>query len=439
MAEPKGMVYLQPGGAERFKKDTSKIFRKRNNDSLLKLDIMLAGYPAMPRDDRQRRTLALVTIISLCNQWLTDKTTKLEGHSSFRAPHIRNLHEAASSALRGIKVLERVKKHFVAKKNWDTTLDAVKKIIPEGSTHGADGKPVRIMQGDNWLEILDKHHRRGQELKRHFQDWKASNDQRSFWEYLEQLDPVSLDALTKFEVRYLDDLMFRDLFTVTFQGGLMRAKITFDLQQRIVDAVKKPELQTADTRQAIISSADEKLLDTSTWPSHALAGISDGWGAFVLSPQDVLYVGVHESGSFHHSSFLCGAPVLAAGMIKVEKGRIRGIHEKNGHYRSQEVHMMSFLKLLQRNMPGTDWHDVDYYSFGGAWMSVGYKLNLPRRPQVPSRENRRQLPPTLASDQGVPQRSGRPLPPTPGQPQGSGRTLPPIPGMAPARPPRQRT
>jgi hypothetical protein len=421
MAEPKGMVYLQPGGADLFKKHTSKIFRKRNNDNLIKLDILLAGYPTIPRDDRKRRTLALVSILSLCNQWLSSKATKLEGHSSFRAPHIRNLHEAASSALRGIEVLERVRKHFAAKKNWDTTLGAVKKIIPEGSTHGADGKPVRIMQGENWLEILDKHHRRGQELKRHFQDWQASNDPRTFWQYLEQLDPNALQALTTLEVSYIDDLMFRDLFTVNFQGGLMRSKITSDLQQRIVDAVKKPELQTADTRQAILSSAEEKLLDTSNWPSHALAGLTDGWGAFVLSPQDVLYVGVHVSGSFHHSSFLCGAPVLAAGMIKVEKGRIRGIHEKNGHYRSQEVHMQSFLKLLQRNMPGTDWHGVEYYSFGGAWMTVGQKLNLPRRPPVPSRANRGPLPSTLASPQHPPQGSGTILSSTPRLPQAQGR------------------
>lgn len=421
MAEPKGMVYLQPGGAELFKKHTSKIFRKRNNDNLIKLDILIAGYPTIPRDDRKRRTLTLVSILSLCNQWLSAKATKLEGHSSFRAPHIRNLHEAASSALRGIEVLQRVRKHFAAKKNWDTTLGAVKKIIPEGSTHGADGKPVRIMQGENWLEILDKHHRRGQELKRHFQDWQASHDPRTFWEYLEQLDPNALQALTTLEVSYIDDLMFRDLFTVNFQGGLMRSKITSDLQQRIVDAVKKPELQTADTRQAILSSAEEKLLDTSNWPSHALAGLTDGWGAFVLSPQDVLYVGVHVSGSFHHSSFLCGAPVLAAGMIKVEKGRIRGIHEKNGHYRSQEVHMLSFLKLLQRNMPGTYWHDVEYYSFGGAWMTVGQKLNLPRRPAVPSRANRGPLPSTLASPQPAPQGSGRNVSSTSGLPQTQGR------------------
>ena len=417
MAEPKGMIYLQPGGAERFKKDTSKIFRKRNNEVLLHLDLLLASYPTTPRDDRHRRTIMLASMISLCSRWLSEKQTKIDGHSSFRAPHIRNLHEAAVSALRGIKVFERVKKHIAAKKNWDKTLGDVKKILPEGSTHGADGRPVRIIQGENWLEVLDQHHRQGQELKRHFQNWQASKDPCSFWEYLEKLDRTSLVALTTLEVSYIDDLTFRDLFAVDFRGGRMYSRMTPGLQQRIVDAVKKPQLQTADSRQAILSSAEEKLLDTSTWESRALSGLTDGWGAFVLSPQDVLYVGIHTSGSFHHSSFLCGAPILAAGMIKVEKGRIRGIHEKNGHYRSQEIHMLSFLKLLQRNLPGTDWHGVEYYSFGGAWMTVGQKLNLPRRPVVPDRTNRGPLPSTLASPQPAPQGSGRRLPPTPVQAQ----------------------
>ncbi|MDP3255032.1 MAG: hypothetical protein Q8S58_19470 [Bosea sp. (in: a-proteobacteria)] len=408
MAETDGAAYLKAGGADLFKKHTSKIFRKRDNRTLLDLDVMLNGYPTIPRENRERRTKALLAIIALCQSWLSDKKTKVEGHSSFRAPFVKTLHDAAVSALRGIETFQKVKGHFVAKKNWDTAIAAVRKIVPEGSTHGADGQPVQIMQQDNWLEILDTHHRRGQELKKHYDNWLAAKDPCTFWEYLEKRSPNELKELQKVAVNYIDDLVFRDLFIVSFAGNRMRSRMSPPVQNMVIRKW---------SHETVMQNAEEKLLDTTTWPSTALHGLTDGWGAFVLSPQEVVYVGIHVSGQFHHSSFLCGAPVLAAGMIKVEQGRIRGIHEKNGHYRSREAHMLAFLKLLQRKLPGTDWHDVEYYSTGGAWMTVGQKLNLPRRPPVPSRANRGPLPSTLASPQAAAHVSGGRLAPTTAQPQ----------------------
>ncbi len=395
MAEPKGMIYLQPGGAERFRKDTSKRFARRVNKTLLKIDAALPRYAAIPREERALRTQALLALIALCDHWLSDKQTKIDQHESFRAAAIQDLHEAAVAELRGLQ-------------NWAKAKNAIRKLIPKGSLKGHGTAPVRLMQEENWLEVLDTHHRRGQELKKHFLMWEASGQSCSFWEYLEKLDPVSKKELTEVSVRYVDDLIYRALFEVTFDNGLMRSRMSPLVQNMILSRFP---------RATVFGNADEKLLDTSNWPSNALRGVSTGWAAFVLSPQEVLYAGMHVSGVFHHSSFLCGAPVLASGMMRVENGRIRGIHEKNGHYRSQEMHLLTFLKLLQRKLPGTDWHDVEYITFGGTPMTVGQKLNLPRRPVVPDRTNRGPLPSTLAPPQPAPQGSGRRLPPTPVQAQ----------------------
>ncbi len=226
--------------------------------------------------------------------------------------------------------------------NWAKAKTAIRKLIPKGSLKGHGAAPVRLMQQENWLEVLDTHHRRGQELKKHFLMWEASGQSCSFWEYLEKLDPVAKKELAEVSVRYVDDLIYRALFEVTFDNGQMRSRMSPVVQNMILSRFP---------RATVFANADEKLLDTSTWPSNALRGVSTGWAAFVLSPQEVLYAGMHVSGLFHHSSFLCGAPVLASGMLRVENGRIRGIHEKNGHYRSQDIHLMTFLKLLQRKLP----------------------------------------------------------------------------------------
>jgi len=371
MAEPKGAAYLRAGGAEQFRKDTAKRFARRVNKTLLKIDAALPRYAAIPREERALRTQALLALIALCDHWLSDKQTKIDQHESFRAAAIQDLHEASVSQLRGLS-------------NWAKAKSAMSKLIPKGSMKGHGTAPVRLMQEENWLEVLDQHHRRGQELKNHYDTWVKSTKPCSFWDYLEKLDPVALKALADVSVRYVDDLIYRALFEVTFDNGLMRSRMSPVVQNMILSRFP---------RANVFGNADDKLLDTSTWPSNALRGISTGWAAFVLSPQEVLYAGMHVSGVFHHSSFLCGAPVLASGMMRVENGRIRGIHEKNGHYRSQELHLLTFLKLLQRKLPGTDWHDVEYITFGGTPMTVGQKLNLPRKPAPPPRPARMAPPP----------------------------------------------
>jgi len=49
---------------------------------------------------------------------------------------------------------------------------------------------------------------------------------------------------------------------------------------------------------------------------------------------------------FHHSSFLGGASVDAAGMFSVREGRIEELHLHSGHYRPTEIHLYRLLLLL---------------------------------------------------------------------------------------------
>lgn len=427
MTEPKGMIYLRAGGAERFRKDTSKIFRKRDNPTLLEIDGKLNRYPVIPAQNFNQRAQALVAIITLCAQWLDAKKTKIDGHGSFRAPVIQALLIAADAALRGVEkaqtisadqkardaiAAKEIQDRITAQKNWAIARDGVRKLFPKGSTQGANGRPVQPMHPRNYLEVLDPQHRRGDELMKHFMDWER-NDlfQGNFWEYLNKLKSDQLDHLQKFKVTYVDSLAFRDLFVVNFEAGLMQSHMSPVVQNMIMSGTPLDK---------VITNASKKFLDTTTWPSKALKGLSDGWGAFVLSPQDVLYVGVHMGGSFHHSSFLCGAPVLAAGMIKVQQGRVLEIHESNGHYQAQGDHMKSFLTLLKRNMPGTDWAKVSYYKFNtGERTTVAQMLNL-QPPQSVAKGG----PQPSTVGYSTMQRSGRPLPQPPAQQKGSGRPLP---------------
>jgi hypothetical protein len=79
----------------------------------------------------------------------------------------------------------------------------------------------------------------------------------------------------------------------------------------------------------LYSAKDGKLFDTSN--AETLRGgeqaifVMDSYGNLYAAPE-------HVRGSFHHSSFLAGQPVSAAGEIKVVNGVVESVSDRSGHY-----------------------------------------------------------------------------------------------------------
>lgn len=76
-----------------------------------------------------------------------------------------------------------------------------------------------------------------------------------------------------------------------------------------------------------------------------------GWAIYVVSHEGRIYSGNHVVGSFHHSSFLAGAPAKAAGEWLVRDGKIIAISDKTGHYHMSAIHLAAFLSQLYDNSP----------------------------------------------------------------------------------------
>ena len=68
---------------------------------------------------------------------------------------------------------------------------------------------------------------------------------------------------------------------------------------------------------------------------------------FVADTSFRLYVGVKQSGAFQHSSFLRGARVSAAGLIKVKRGQLRKLSPLSGHYAPPLKNFREFVKSLK--------------------------------------------------------------------------------------------
>jgi hypothetical protein len=71
-------------------------------------------------------------------------------------------------------------------------------------------------------------------------------------------------------------------------------------------------------------------------------------GIFVMDPQGKIYA--HNDpkiGEFHHSSFLAGKPVAAAGEIDVANGTLLKVNKQSGHYKPDEEHLDQFVTELK--------------------------------------------------------------------------------------------
>lgn len=63
---------------------------------------------------------------------------------------------------------------------------------------------------------------------------------------------------------------------------------------------------------------------------------------------DLLLKSGHETGRFHHSSFVAGAAVAAAGEMTVHHGRILALSNSSGHYAPQRSSLGPVLQHLSR-------------------------------------------------------------------------------------------
>jgi hypothetical protein len=60
-----------------------------------------------------------------------------------------------------------------------------------------------------------------------------------------------------------------------------------------------------------------------------------------------LYIGIKQSGAFQHSSFLHGARISAAGLVRIKEGQLRRLSPLSGHYRPPTKNFRAFVHNMQ--------------------------------------------------------------------------------------------
>lgn len=173
-----------------------------------------------------------------------------------------------------------------------------------------------------WLERVDPNHRAGFQLSAKYEDWirggSAMYGKSTFWDFADGDAMMNVLFLGEGEVDG-DGIQIRECYRCNFAGdGTVSTNDGTPFATR--------DLETA----------------------HSGAG----WAVFVVDPSGKMYARAHQVGYFHHSTFLAGRPVSAAGEVLIDDaGVIRFITAKTGHYRAGPDEMVRMVTLIPE-IPG---------------------------------------------------------------------------------------
>jgi len=229
---------------------------------------------------------------------------------------------------------------------WDGLTDILEQLGAESKAAGVrmisgptDYRKIDGSERSYWLELLDPAHRPGYVLSPKYSRWltdlSAIQTKKSFWAYI-GTNAAGSDAST--DVTYLNET-----------EGPKRYEVEFDGSGLLVESIGNQPYTT-------------KL--------HRTEFSGNGWAIFVVSPTGKLYSASHILGKLHHSSFLGGRPVMAAGEVVSEDGVIKVLTAKSGHYRPsandllrlvQQFPMIPSDAVIRPDMQ--DEHDGGYVTF----------------------------------------------------------------------------
>ncbi|KAM3420240.1 hypothetical protein BST61_g3529 [Cercospora zeina] len=264
-------------------------------------------------------------------------------------------------------------------------------------------KYAKVMGLEYFLEMVDQKHRYGSNLRRYHKEWMTRDTKENFFYWLDYGEGKSVDLpdrprerLDREQVRYLSREERKNyLVNIDKQGrfvwnkdgkpittspdfkdsidGIVHSSDATPTWREVTTGVK-PEPKRydfSDDSSSIASNistgshedsskyANEEFHDAKglnklnhisvdTLMNHLLRKTTkkNTW-IFVADTSFRLYVGIKQSGAFQHSSFLKGARVAAAGLIKIKRGQIRKLSPLSGHYAPPVRNFREFLKNLK--------------------------------------------------------------------------------------------
>lgn len=196
-----------------------------------------------------------------------------------------------------------------------------------------------ILHKDFWLEALDEQHRYGFHLRAFHKAWKSEmaeegakidSEDTSFFHWLDHGNGRNLD---------LPECSQQELRTTRVEYCNAKQRKNYEL--KFVSDREDGQVTVQYAASGRVLHTDER----SKW-------------IFVMDLAGRLYLNRKRKGRFHHSSFVAGAPIFAAGKVIVKNGVIIAIEPHSGHFKPRLENLLALCSMLAKH--GVDIDDIAF-------------------------------------------------------------------------------
>uniref|UniRef100_A0A7S2IJP1 Uncharacterized protein n=1 Tax=Helicotheca tamesis TaxID=374047 RepID=A0A7S2IJP1_9STRA len=242
-------------------------------------------------------------------------------------------------------LLQRISQHEEGIDNSDEfsyVYRGIRHNPPEITKRGISRGNYAQLHRKAWLEVSDKYHRYGKNLRLYYKHWeKLGYPTNKFFDWIDSKGEAAGAPLPN-------------------RPGCPRSQLDCDTVLYITD----PQIQARYALSVDVREEDgiARIVDVNGKP---ISTGPDGW-IFVLrdnilyGSQKVTSVNGKSKQRFHHSSFFGGKAVAAAGIfITDKKGYLMRLYPHSGHYRPGEAHMQRILYFLEQLGVDLKTFDVD--------------------------------------------------------------------------------
>jgi hypothetical protein len=201
---------------------------------------------------------------------------------------------------------------------------------PEITKRGIQRGNYAQLHRKAWLEVSDKYHRYGKNLRLYYRYWERLGfPTNQFFDWLDSKGDAAGRPLPILEECPRSIL---DSDTVLY--------------------ISNPEVTEGYALDIVCNEEGKgRIIDVDSRP--VMTG-QDGWifvvrDSVMYGAEKITSISRHSKQRFHHSSFFGGKAVAAAGIIITDdQGNLTRLYPHSGHYRPSESHMQRMLFFLHR-------------------------------------------------------------------------------------------
>ena len=219
---------------------------------------------------------------------------------------------------------------------------------PEITKRGLARGNYATMHRKAWLEVTDKHHRYGKNLRMYYKQWEdLGHPYHMFFDWLDSrgeaegnplpnLPEIPRSVLDSDTVLYITDPEISETYALDFMVNPIDGSA-------IILGQNGSPVETGTEGWIFV------LRDQVFYGSQKVIAPSKATTAAAGAPRSVSPEIATPRQRFHHSSFFGGKAVASAGIFLTdERGRLTKLYPHSGHYRPGEAHMQRVLFFLQQ-------------------------------------------------------------------------------------------